>query len=364
VILLLAPAGALAQAPPGPAPPRPGAKVQQPPPESEQRIRVKVELVTTPVTVRDARGELVLSLERHHFRVFDSGVEQRIEDFDLGGEPLSVVILFETSSRVEPMLPAVRKTGILFTQTVLGQTGEAAVLGYDDEINILLPFTSDHDRIEKSVAQLRMGTSGARMQDALAQAVGLLRKRPPDRRRVIIVVGEAIDTGSETPLGAVVREAQLNNITIYSVGLSTTAAMLRGDPPRDPTPITPPGTYGRPGIPGSVQTPTTEMQRSGNNNLMAAIVWMVQTLSNAVGENSLTLATAGTGGLHLPTFRDRSIETAIDQIGAEIHAQYSLTYRPTGTSGTGFHEIRIEVNRPGLEVRARPGYYLGPPEEK
>jgi VWFA-related protein len=364
MILLLVPAARLGgQAPPGPVPPRPGAKVQQPP-QAEQRIRVKVELVTTPVTVRDARGELVLSLERRHFRVFDDGVEQRIEDFDLGGDPLSVVILFETSSRVEPMLPAVRKTGILFTQTVLGQTGEAAIFGYDDEINLLLPFTQDQDRIEKSVAQLRMGTSGARMQDALAQAVGMLRNRPADRRRVIIVVGEAADTGSETPLGAVVREAQLNNITIYSVGLSTTAAMLRGDPPRDPTPITPPGTYGRPGIPGSVQTPTTEMQRSGNINLMAAIVWMVQTLSNGVGENSLTLATAGTGGLHLPTFRDRSIETAIDQIGAELHAQYSLTYRPTGTLGSGFHEIRIEVNRPGFEVRARPGYYLAPPEEK
>jgi VWFA-related protein len=348
-----------AQAPPGPLPPKPGAPIQQPPAE-DQRIRVRVELVTTPVTVRDAAGELVLDLDRQQFRVFDEGVEQRIEDFDLGGDPLSVVIVMETSSRIEPMLPAVRKTGILFTQTVLGQTGEAALLGYDDEVNELLPFTRDQDKIEKAVAQLRMGTSGARLHDALAHAVGLLNKRSKERRRVIIAVAEAADTGSETKLGAVLREAQLNNITIYTVRLSTTAAMLRSEP-RDYSPpsATPPGTFGRPPIPGTVQTPTTEAQRSGNINLLAAIVLLVQQMSNAVGENSLTLAAAGTGGRHLATFKDRSIESAIAEVGAELHAQYTLSYRPTGTSSTGFHEIKVEVSRPGVTVRTRPGYYLG-----
>jgi len=350
---------AFAQAPPGPLPPKPGAPIQQPPAEEDQRIRVRVELVTTPVTVRDAAGELVLSLEQKDFRVFDDGVEQRIEDFDLGGDPLSVVIVLEASSRVEPLLPAVRKTGILFTQTVLGQTGEAAILGYDDDVTELLPFTRDHDKIEKTVAHLRMGTSGARLHDALARAVGMLNTRPKDRRRVIVAVAEAADTGSETKLGAVLREAQLNNITIYSVGLSTTAAMLRSEP-RDynPPSPTPPGTFGRPPIPGTVQTPTTEAQRSGNIDLLSAIILLVQQMSNAVGENSLTLAAAGTGGRHLATFKDRSIETAIDQIGAELHAQYTLSYRPTGTSGTGFHEIKVEVSRPGVTVRTRPGYYL------
>ncbi len=362
--LLFVPASGFAQAPAGPLPPKPGAPIQQPPTEKDQRIRVRAELVTTPVTVRDAAGELVLDLERRNFRVFDEGVEQRIEDFDLGGEPLSVVIVLESSSRIEPLLPAVRKTGILFTQTVLGQTGEAALLGYDDEVTELLPFTRDQDKIEKAVAQFRMGTSGARLHDALARAVGLLNNRPKDRRRVIIAVAEAADTGSETKLGAVLREAQLNNITIYTVGLSTTAAMLRSEP-RDynPPSATPPGTFGRPPIPGTVQTPTTEAQRSGNIDLLSAIILLVQQASNAVGENSLTLAAAGTGGCHLATFKDRSIETAIDQIGAELHAQYTLSYRPTGTSGTGFHEIKVEVSRPGLTVRTRPGYYLGPPEE-
>lgn len=354
-----------AQAPPGPLPPAkpPVAKPQEPKKPEPPRIRAKVELVNAPVTVREAGGELVYDLVREDFRVFDDGVEQQIEHFDLGGDPLSVVLVVETSSRIEPLLPAVRRTGLLFTETVLGQTGDAAVLGFDDEINALLPFTQDAEKIQKTIAGLRMGTSGARLHDALSQAVGLLRNRPADRRRVIVTVAEAVDTGSETKLGAVLREAQLSNITIYTVGLSTAAAMLRSEP-RGTAPIspTPPGTFGRPPIPGSVQTPTTEAQRSGNVDLLAAIVLLVQTLSNAVGENSLTLASAGTGGLHLPTFRDRSIETALDQVGAELHAQYSITYRPSGTNPTGFHEIKVQVARPQVTVRTRPGYYIAPPE--
>ena len=350
-----------AQAPPGPLPPKPGVAIQQP--KEKPQIRVKVELVNTPVTVRDAAGELVLDLNQRDFRIFDNGVEQRIEHFDLGGDPLSVVILVETSSRIEALLPAIRKTGILFSQTVVGQTGEAVVLSYHDAIEQLLPFSSNAYSIEKIIGNLRMGTSGVRLYDALSQGVNLLRTRPPSRRRVIVALAEAADTGSENKLGQVLREAQLSNVTIYTVGLSTTAAELRAPPKQTAPPsATPPGTFGLPPIPGTPQTPTSEQQRHGNIDLMGLVVWIVQKATNAAGQNSLELATLGTGGLHLATFRDRSIEKAIDEIGGELHAQYTLSYRPTGTDPVGYHEIKVHVARPGVAVRARPGYYLSPPE--
>src|SRR4029077_1817908 len=126
--LLLALAGApvRAQAPSGPLAPKPGVEVQQPPKDAQARVKVQVALVNTPVTVRDGRGDMVHNLEARDFRISDNGVAQRISHFDLGGAPLSMVILLETSSRIEAPLPQVRKTGILFTQTVMGPTGEAA----------------------------------------------------------------------------------------------------------------------------------------------------------------------------------------------------------------------------------------------
>ncbi len=346
-----------AQSVPGPIAPKAGQDVQKPP-----NIRVNVNLVSTPAVVHNANGDLVLDLTQQNFRIFDNGAQQKIEGFDLGGAPLSVAIVMETSSRIEALLPAVRRTGILFTQTVLGESGDAAVIGYNDEVDQLLPFTGDRDAIERTIDKLQEGTSGARLYDALSQAVGMLRDRASSRRRVIITVAEANDTGSEEKLGAVLREAQLANITIYSIGLSTTAAEVRG-PQKQNAPIsaTPPGTFGLPPIPGTPQTPTTEQQRQGNVDLLGLAVWVVQHATAVVHDHPLELATVATGGLYQSTMRDSAIQSAIDTIGGELTAQYTLSYRPTGTGTGDYHEIRVEVvNRRGLKVRSRPGYYLGP----
>jgi VWFA-related protein len=352
----------------GPIAPRPGQELQKPPQPASQKppdqaIRVRVNLVNAPAVVRDAKGELVLDLAENNFRVFDNGVQQKLEGFDMGAGPLSVVVVMETSSRIQPLFPALRRTGVLFTETVMGETADAAVIGYDDQVNHLQDFTSDHDAVEKSIANLKPGTSGTRLYDALASAVKMLQERPASRRRVIVTVAEAVDSGSEETLGQVLRDAQLANITIYSVGLSTTAAEMRGEQKSGAPPsATPPGTFGLPPIPGTPQTPSTEATRSGNMDIMAVAVWVVQHLEAAVKERPLEVATAATGGSYQSTVKEASIEKAIDEIGGELHAQYTLSYRPTGTEPSGYHEIRVQVvDRRALTVRSRPGYYLGSP---
>jgi len=324
-------ASARAQGTPGPITPKPGGTVQKAP---ENTIRVKVAEVNAPVAVHDGNGELVLDLQQKDFHVLDNGVEQKIDSFDLGTEPLSAVLVFETSSRIAPLLPAVQKSAILFTQTIIGPSGDAAVLGYDDSVQQLLPFIADHDKIEKTITNLKAGNSGARLYDAMSAAVGLLRDRPTNRRRAIIVVAEASDTGSEIKLGAVLRDAQLSNIVI--------------------------GTFGMPPIPGTAQTPTSEQQqREGNIDVLALAVWAVQHATAVVKDRPLEVATVATGGMYESTFRDKSIEKAVDEIGGELNAQYTLTYHPNNSDTSGFHEIKVTVDRPGVKVRTRPGYYVG-----
>ena len=118
-LLPFAGVAARAQSPSGPISPKAGVEVQLPPKDTQAKVKVQVALVNTPVIVRDGRGEMVHNLEAGDFQITDNGIAQRISHFDLGGDPVSMVILFETSSRIEPLLPQVRKTGILFTQTVL-----------------------------------------------------------------------------------------------------------------------------------------------------------------------------------------------------------------------------------------------------
>jgi VWFA-related protein len=360
-------AQAWAQAPEGPIAPKPGIVVQQPPPEVQARLKVRVSLVNTPVTVRDGKGGMIHDLDAKNFTVLDNGVRQKITHFDLGGDPLSVVILVETSSRIDSIFPEIRKTGRLFADTVMGPSGEAAIVGFNDSVDKLQDFTADGEAIEKTIRGMREGTSGSRLYDAMSVAVEMLTSRPqpsadvPGRRRILFIFSEATDDGSATKLGEVLRQAQLANITIYSVGLSTTRAELQSKTRKKPIQVTPDGTFGHPPLPGTVQTPTSEEQQAGNIDVLALAVWAVQHAENQVKAHALEVAATATGGEHLATYRDRSIERAIDEIGGELHSQYSVSYTPTGTGESGYHEIKVSVDRPGVTVRARPGYYLAPP---
>jgi VWFA-related protein len=364
---LLSEVSVRAQAPTGPLPPRPGVEVQPPP---KNLIKVQVALVNTPVTVRDASGAMVHNLEAHDFQITDNGVAQKISHFDLGGDPISLVILVETSSRIEPIASEIRKTGILFTQAVMGPTGEAAVVGFNDGVDKLQDFSSSADQIEKTIAELQLGTSGVKLYDAMSVGVEMLSARPeataekPGRRRVLLILSEAVDDGSTKKLGEVLRQAQLANVTIYSVGLSTTRAELQSKPKSPPQRTYPVGAIPPP--PGVPATPTYEdSYHPAGADIMAVAIWAVQHIHDAVKANSLEVAAAATGGAHLSTFKDRSIEKAIDEIGGELHSQYSLSYTPTDASASGYHEIKVSVIRSdakNLKVRARPGYYLAPPE--
>ena len=311
---------------------------------------------------------MVHNLEKKDFHVTDNGVEQQISHFDLGSEPISVVVVVETSSRIEAILPQIRRTGTLLTQTVMGPSGEGAIVGFNDEVDVLQDFTKNDDVIENTITRLKEGTSGLRLYDAMAKGVEMLSARPqatptqPGRRRVLLVISESDDAGSEAKLGEVLRKAQLDNVTIYSVGISSTRAALQKKPEYHAAPsATPPGTFGAPPPPGTVQTPTTEAQRTEGFDLLALAIWAVMHVKDQITNSGLAIAATATGGAHLATWKDRSIEKAIDEIGGELHSQYMLTYTPTGTDAPGYHEIKVDVDRADLKVRARPGYYVAGP---
>src|SRR5215467_14944936 len=279
----------LAQAPEGPQQPRPGTVVQQTPPEALGKLTARVTLVNTPVTVRDDRGRIIHDLDQQDFQVTDNGMPQKITHFEVGGDPISVLILVETSSRVDPFVAQLRKTGILFTEQVMGPEAEAAVVGFDDNIQVLQGFTPIHDAIQAAFSGLKTGESGIRLFDAMATGVEMLtgRRKPEgdntmSGRRVLFILSEALDSGSDVPLGEVLRRAQLENITIFSVGLSTMRTELQSKQRENaPVPITPPGVMGLPPPPGTVNTPTTEMNRNTGVDLIALAKVLVEQAKSA-----------------------------------------------------------------------------------
>lgn len=335
IVLCLPPPARCQETPPGPLHPNPNAKPEAMPPaeQLQHSIRSRVNEVTAPVTVRDPKGEMVFDLKQDNFRVYDNGAEQKIDHFDVGGDPLSIVLVIESSSHIEPMFPSIKHAGIVFTETVMALTSEAAVISYDSTVDLHQKFTTDPDSVQYAVEHLPLGVSDAHLYDAMAKGIAMLDERPAVRRRIMVVVGESQDTGSENRLGEVLRQAQLTNVTIYSIGLSTAMADLRKKPDH-----------------------VNEYP-----DLLALAVWLVKTGKNALTMNSLAVASEATGGLHVATIKDRSIEKAIDEIGGELHAQYTIGYRPHQEDPEGYHEIRVVVDRANVSVRTRPGYYVAPP---
>ena len=208
-------------------------------------------------------------------------------------------------------------------------------------------------------------TASAARNSTMPSTTSISTRVKPGRRRVLMILSEATDAGSDAKLGEVLRQAQLANVTIYSVGLSTTSAELRSKPKDTRPKITPPGTFPLPPQPAIPQTPTSEENRYGNIDYLALAIRAVQHAENKIKDHALEVAATATGGAHLATFKDRSIEKAIDEIGGELHSQYTITYTPTGSEATGYHEIKVNIVRndaKSLKVRARPGYYLAQPE--
>jgi VWFA-related protein len=357
-----------AQAPEGPMVPQPGVTIQQSP-----KIVVRTILVNTPVTVRNAAGEMVHTLEQENFQVLDNGKPQKITHFSLGGDPISLVVVVDTSSSIEPVLPQIRRMGILISQTIIGPTGEGAVVGYDDEVKTLLDFTNNPDALESAMNGLKEGTSGSRLFDAIGKGVEMLTARPEasetdlGKRRVMLLIGTAHDSGSSAMLGEVLRQAQLANITIYALGISSTRADLTKKPEDRSVPrATPPGIEGMPPPPGTVQTPTTDEQAAAAGTplrgALALAVWAVQHARDKVVAHQLEIAAAATGGLYVATWKNHKIEKTLDEMGGELHAQYTISYSPSDDL-SGYHKIEVKLDRTDLTVRARPGYYLAGPGE-
>jgi hypothetical protein len=151
--------------------------------------------------------------------------------------------------------------------------------------------------------------------------------------------------------------------------LSTTKAALKAKPDYKEAPrTTPEGTFGMPPPPGTIQTPTTDDNaRNAGVCLICLAVWVVTHAKDQVTAHALEIATTATGGTYSAAWKKHTLQNAIDEIGGELHSQYTLVYTPNDADTIGYHTIDVKVKDEqtrGLSVRARPGYYLETPESE
>lgn len=322
----------------------------------------EVNVVTVPVTVTDRKGIYVNGLEAFDFRIYDNQKPQVIDSFEVAFLPISMVICVQSSDRVEGILPEVTKTAILFTDMVLGEFGQAALIAFDQRVRLMQGFTNDEKKIEKALKDITLGSDAVRLSDAVYEGIRMLVKRPSTHRKVIVVISESQETASEVGLGETMRTAQIHDVMIYPVRLSSIKGWFKRDDKPIP-PSIPPGVQARASIPGAAETPTTQMQHRvrATPNVIPIVIDLVRGVKNLLFNNPLELLAVGTGGRVYAPMTEDGIQKAIMGIGEDLRSQYLLSYRPNNLNDSGiFHRIEVEVFYDRAKVRARPGYWQGP----
>jgi VWFA-related protein len=343
-------------------PPQPSADSNTPTDVGQEvRFTGEAKEVAVPVTVMDRDGSIINGLKPYQFHITDNGKDQDIH-VDVSYEPISLVVAIQANASVDAILPQVRKIPELLNASIVGEAGEAAIIAFDHRIQVLQPFTNDGTKITEAVKKIHAGSYTSRMVDALEESIRLLKNRPKDRRRVILLISETRDLGSEGKKKRVLTAAELNDVQVWAVDMSRFVELLTGKakPPRpDPMPATARQGVLPPGVPATPTTVESTFQLGNRIEFVPLFKEVLRDVRDVFVDNPVELMTKGTGGEEFSFYNQRALENAIQRIGSELHSQYMITYTPNNPEEAGFHDI--EVNVTGVrnaKVRARPGYWV------
>lgn len=275
----------------------------------DANFKIDVQLVRLLVTVKDAGGDLIGTLDKRDFTVFDKDVPQEIAIFEhQTTQPLSVTLLIDTSGSTAKDLKyeTVSLTKFLNALVKEGNPDDTASLySFNDQVTLLNSFTRRLGRLEDSLRPLK-ADAGTSLYDAIYLSSSALRDR--DGRHVIVVVTDGGDTTSAKRY-ADARDAALKAEAVFY--------------PIVVVPITNPA--GR----------------------------------NIGGEHALeTLAETTGGRAFYPTVAE--LDRTFTDILRDLRTQYLIGFYPRGpAAGDGkFHRVRVELpQRPDLRISTRAGYY-------
>jgi VWFA-related protein len=311
------------------------------------------------VTTRN--GKTVNTLQASDFHIFDNGKPVEDISLDVTFHPISLVVCVQANADVEGMLPKIQKIGSLL-ESLVGESGEVALIAFDHRIRTLQDFTSDTGKITDAIKKIRPGSSQAMLNNTMLTAIEMLKTKPKDRRKIILMFSETRDKGSSARVREVLEEAQFADVVTYFVDISRFLAAWSKqsvDPPR-PSAVPPEAGHSIAG--GGALNPTTQMQNTGVGNALPAFAEVFRQVKGIFVDNPPEAYSRWTGGREYSFSSQATLERAVADMGEEIRSQYLLTYRRPREGG--YHDIKVEVAGLGgdLKVRAKAGYYSAGPK--
>jgi VWFA-related protein len=323
------------------------------------RYDVQSRLVQVPVTVTDAHGRSIDGLEAPDFVLLDEGRPQKasVDTFATGVAPIALVVAVQSSGISAAVLDKVHKIGAMIQPLITGERGCAAVVSFAERVEWRQECTADQDALTRAFEGLTPGEElRGCMLDAVHEAIDHLAKRP-NARRVLLLISESRDRGSENDLDEVLVDARVAGVTVYAATYSAlkTGFTSKSSKVNTTKPQKQPASLSeqRGTLPGfdNVKVPPP--------NERLDILGGIRELNRLSMAKTTEALTSGTGGVAFPFTRQKGLEDAIEKLGAELHSQYVLSFIPEGPAPAfGYHHLEVRVGGvSGAIVRARPGYW-------
>jgi len=301
----------------------------------EATIRVPVREVSTPVSVFTPGSQLLDGLTESDFRVFDN---ERLQNahVDTEFEPISMVVAVECDRAVRRSIPDIRKVPSVIETLLLGVASDAAILSFNDEVHLLQTFTTSPGLLDKAIRGLVSSGSKSLAVNAALQSIEMLASRPARRRKLLLMITQAGDSGGSARLGDVLAAAERAGVRVFALTIPQ---------------------FGSSAVEDSLRISGTPSGGGmGTLDLMNLIPAIQRGAKAVTGDDAISLLTQYTGGRQISFRGLHALETAMTALGAEFHSEYHLRYTPDSNQ-PGWHRLRIEVNRKGAMVRARSGYF-------
>ena len=305
--------------------------------QEDDPVKIDSSIVRLNVGVVDQRGRPITSLDRSSFSIFEDGVKQDISRFEMSTAPFSVVMLLDMSGSTKSFRQNIKLSAARFLDA-LAPGDRVAVVEFYSKINMLSAFSSDK-RLAAQAIDLANGEGDTNLYKAIQFALERLSKERT-RRKAIVVLTDGVDTEarnddrkilsskkesemadalqveSNNALGKLLRDADLQGVTIYPLALPT------GDPKRlaDPTPL--------------------------------------QVAMYETSRKRLQLIADRTGGTLNAINRLEEMGKLYAVVAADLRTLYTMEYDSSNDTRDGkWRSVKIEVDGTDLIARSRQGYF-------
>ncbi len=298
----------------------------------ETTLRTQTNVVLVPALVKDSQGQIVYGLQSDDFIIEDDGVEQPIRlDEAPEGQPVSLVMAIQTGRRAFHEFPRIMGLRTMIDPLFASGTARVAVVEFDSRVHLTRTFSRDESLVDADLSNLQAGDGGAAILDAIEYSVGLLRKEPEDRLRVLLLISEVHDHGSKVKIEDAISSIGQSNSVMYALTFS-------------------------PGVSNILDTARgnnkEEMQQGVN------FLDLAYRVAQAMRKNIPSTVASMTGGEYELFTTRKKFESRMNDFTNHLHSRYLLSFAPKEPRA-GLHQIRVRLRDPkDSVVLARNSYWV------